>query len=201
MAFGSSGKNRTHTENGMYPFGRLIWQLLVASRQPSLSSWDEHVSYHYCMPWDIDMFGEMNNGRVLTFTDLGRFPLALRGGLIRVILKNKWQLAMAGATVRWQRRILPFRRYMMRSCAIGCDERFVYLHHTIWRNDVCHASVLYRACARKGRTRIPMDQFLTEMGGAEDLPALPKWAEDWRENEDARRWPPEATATQLHPQV
>lgn len=165
--------------------------MTLAWRQSKLGYLDAHVSYHYCMPWDIDMFGEMNNGRVLTFTDLGRFPLALRGGLIRVIWRNKWQLAMAGATVRWQRRILPFRRYKMTSAAIGFDDRFMYLHHTIWRNDVCHASVLYRACARKGSRRVPMDEFLTELGVRGDPPVLPEWVMAWRQGEDARHWPPE----------
>ncbi len=176
----------------MYPFIRLTWQMALAARQPKLGPWDAHTSYHYCMPWDVDMFGEMNNGRVLTFTDLGRFPLALRGGLIRVIVKNKWQLSMAGATVRWQRRILPFKRYEMRSAAIGCDDKFVYLHHTIWREGVCHASVLYRACARKGKDRIPIETFMSEMGTAQDMPRLPDFAETWRQGEDARSWPPEA---------
>lgn len=175
----------------MYAFIRLIWQMGIASRQPKLGPWEAHVSHHYCMPWDVDMFGEMNNGRVLTFTDLGRFPLALRGGLIRVIVKNRWQLAMAGATVRWQRRILPFRRYTMKSAAIGHDGRFVYLHHTIWRDDVCHASVLYRACARKGRDRVPMDIFLSELKVVGDAPKIPNWVDAWRQGEDARLWPPE----------
>ncbi|MEM7303044.1 MAG: acyl-CoA thioesterase [Pseudomonadota bacterium] len=175
----------------MYPFGRLIWQMIIAAQQPKLEAWEEHTSYHYCMPWDVDMFGEMNNGRVLTFTDLGRFPLALRGGLIGVILRKKWQLSMAGATVRWQRRILPFRRYTMKSSAIGCDEKFVYLHHTIWRNEMCHASILYRACARKGRERIPIEEFLAEIRITEEVPALPAWVENWRKCEDTRSWPPE----------
>lgn len=174
----------------MYPFGRLVWQMIIASRQSDLGNWDEHTSRHYCMPWDVDMFGEMNNGRVLTFTDLGRFPLALRGGLIKVIWRNKWQLAMAGATVRWQRRILPFRRYTMKSAAIGCDDRFIYLHHTIWRHGVCHASVLYRACARRGRERVPMAEFLAAMNVTEELPPLPQWVENWRRCEDDRSWPP-----------
>ena len=174
----------------MYPFGRLIWQMALASRQPKLNGWGQHTSFHYCMPWDVDMFGEMNNGRVLTFTDLGRFPLALRGGLIRVILRKKWQLTMAGATVRWQRRILPFRRYEMRSAAIGCDEKYFYLHHTIWRKGICHASVLYRSCARNGNKRVPMDEFLAELGTIEDMPPLPAWVENWRKAEDNRTWPP-----------
>lgn len=175
----------------MYPFIRLIWQMLIAARQPKLGPWDPHISYHYCMPWDVDMFGEMNNGRVLTFTDLGRFPLALRGGLIRAIVQNRWQLAMAGATVRWQRRILPFRRYTMKSSAIGCDDRFVYLHHTIWRGDTCHASVLYRACARKGPERISIEVFKQALGVEDDVPELPAWADVWRHAEEARTWPPE----------
>ena len=165
--------------------------MALAWRQPKLDNWDEHISNHYCMPWDIDMFGEMNNGRVLTFTDLGRFPLAVRCGLIGVIWKNKWQLAMAGATVRWQRRIVPFRRYTMKSAAIGCDDRFIYLHHTIWRNEVCHASVLYRACAIKGRERIPVKKLLEKLGAQDSVPALPQWVEIWRQGEDIRSWPPE----------
>ena len=97
----------------MYPFGRLIWQMLKAGRQSKIGLWEPHVSLHYCMPWDIDMFGEMNNGRVLTLTDLGRLSLGLRCGLVDVIRRKRWSLAMAGANVRWRQRILPMRRYKM----------------------------------------------------------------------------------------
>ncbi|RED13003.1 acyl-CoA thioesterase [Pontivivens insulae] len=175
----------------MYPFGRLIWQMFLARNQSKLGMGEAHISHHYCMPWDIDMFGEMNNGRVLTFTDLGRFPLALRGGLIGVIWRKKWALTMAGATVRWQRRILPFQRYTMRSRAVGHDGRFIYLHHTIWRKGVCHASVLYRSCARDGAKRVPIEEFFAALGEPVEQPPLPEWVEHWRQSEDARIWPPE----------
>ena len=82
----------------MYPFIRLAHGLVRAWRQGPMAPDGVHVSQHTCMPWDLDHFGEMNNGRVLTFFDLGRFELAQRGGLIRALVAHRWPLAVAGAT-------------------------------------------------------------------------------------------------------
>jgi hypothetical protein len=35
---------------------------------------------HACWPLDADIFWEMNNGRILTFYDLGRFALGSASG-------------------------------------------------------------------------------------------------------------------------
>ena len=64
-----------------------------------------HVSYHRCWPWDIDLWMELNNGRTLTFYDLGRIPLARRTGLVELLRKQRWGLTMAGASVRYRARI------------------------------------------------------------------------------------------------
>ena len=74
-----------------------------------------HVSHHYCLPWDIDLWRELNNGRTLTLYDLGRIPLAGRVGLIKVLRRERWGLTMAGASVRYRRRIRVFDRIEMRS--------------------------------------------------------------------------------------
>ena len=52
-------------------------------------------------PWDIDMFLEVNNGRVLTLYDLGRFDFSIRMGLAKALRQNKWGLVVAGSTVRY----------------------------------------------------------------------------------------------------
>ena len=86
----------------MFPFVRMIKDIVLARNLPPLADFSEiHESTHICWPWDIDFFGEMNNGRVLTIYDLGRFASAQRGGLIKALYVNKWGLAMAGAMVRW----------------------------------------------------------------------------------------------------
>ena len=94
----------------MYPFIRLFKEIVKARRMPALAPLDTHVSHHICWPWDIDMFVELNNGRSLTFYDLGRLPLAARIGLDKVLLRNGWGLTMAGASVMWRARVRPFAR-------------------------------------------------------------------------------------------
>ena len=64
----------------MYPISRLIGGAVRAYRAPKLNIDDTSESSFICRPWDIDMFFEMNNGRILTLYDLGRFDLAIRGG-------------------------------------------------------------------------------------------------------------------------
>ena len=47
----------------MYPFIRLIKDVLMARRLPALENFsDVHVSHHICWPWDVDMFAEIIMG-------------------------------------------------------------------------------------------------------------------------------------------
>ena len=58
----------------MYPFLRLGWHLWRARQAWALPWQGTHVSAHRIWPWDLDPFGELNNGRTLTMFDLGRCP-------------------------------------------------------------------------------------------------------------------------------
>lgn len=175
----------------MFPFGRLTLELLIANRQPKLPFDGVHVSYHRCWPWDIDMFGEMNNGRILTIFDLGRFPLALRVGLVAALRRRKWALTMAGASVRYRKRILPFRKYEMRSCCVGRDARFFYLHQSIWEGDACCASIVYRSAVIEKGKMVPTDIVATELDADGWNPALPDWVQAWIDADNTRPWPPQ----------
>ncbi|MFY9205810.1 MAG: acyl-CoA thioesterase, partial [Yoonia sp.] len=110
----------------MYPFVRLIKELIVHRTAPALDILDTHVSHHRCWPQDIDNYLEMNNGRILTVLDLGRTGLAMRTGLLRVLRAQKWGLTMAGVSVRYRKRITPFVKFKIVSRAIGWDDRFFY---------------------------------------------------------------------------
>ena len=108
----------------MYPFIRMAKELWISRNQPPLELGESHISHHICWPWDLDQFMEMNNGRVLSIYDLGRFGLAQKGGLIRALLKNRWKLAMAGCSVRYRRRIKMMERFETHSRVAGWDDRF-----------------------------------------------------------------------------
>ena len=84
----------------MYPFLRLVSVTLSERRKPAMALFDTHVLPLRCLPADLDGFFEMNNGRVLTLYDLGRFALSIRVGLWDVLRREGWGLVVAGSSVR-----------------------------------------------------------------------------------------------------
>ena len=107
----------------MYPFIRLLSASVRALTSKPLDVGDVCCTTFRCMPWDIDMFLEMNNGRVFTLYDLGRFDLSIRTGLAKVLKKQRWGLVVAGGTVRYRRRIKMFEKCTMRTEVGGFDAR------------------------------------------------------------------------------
>jgi len=165
--------------------------MMVARRQPKLEFGEIHVSHHICWPWDLDMFLELNNGRTLTLYDLGRFMLAQRGDLIATILRNKWSLAVAGANVRFRKRVTLLQKIEMRSRAVGWDTRFIYLEQSMWNTKgECTSHVLYRtAVVEKGKSVVPA-RVAEALGINGTSPPLPDWITAWAEADTRRPWPP-----------
>jgi len=175
----------------MYPVVRMLWQLFKHRNSPPLPLTGMHVSHHYCLPWDIDLWMELNNGRTLTLFDLGRIPLARRAGLVGVLQKNRWGLTMAGASVRYRRRIRAFEKIEMRSRTLCWDDRFIYLEQSMWKkNGECANHILYRAAVTGKDGIVPPIKVLAALGEKPDSPVMPGWAATWIAAEDRRPWPP-----------
>lgn len=175
----------------MYPFVRMIKELVISRGAPPLPVTGTHVSYHRCWPWDIDMWRELNNGRTLTLYDLGRIPLALRTGLAGAMARHRWAVTMAGASVRYRRRVRSFDRLEMRSRLLCWDARFLYLEQSMWRADgECASHVLFRAAVTDAGGLVSTDRVLAAMGLEMASPPMPDWVANWIAAEDTRPWPP-----------
>lgn len=176
----------------MYPALRMTYEMWLAGRQSKLDLTDTHISTHRCWPWDIDMFAELNNGRTLTLYDLGRIPLARRIGLIKVLAKNKWGLTMAGAHVRYRRRIKTFEKFEMRSKGVCWDARFIYLEQSIWKsNGECASHVMYRSAVTDSAGIVTPEKVLAALGAETvESPPMPDWIQAWVDAEGTRPWPP-----------
>lgn len=174
----------------MYPFVRMIKEVFVSRNAPPLDVNGTHVSHHICWPWDLDMWVELNNGRTLTLFDLGRIPLARRTGLIDVLRKNRWGLTMAGASVRYRRRIKAFDRIEMHSRLLGIDERFMYLEQSMWVKGQAACNIMYRSAVTDRNGIVPTAKVSDELGLDEAPMDLPEWVKAWIEAENLRPWPP-----------
>lgn len=175
----------------MYPVVRLILGALRAKRLPPIDLFDTHVSRHTCMPWDIDLWKELNNGRTLTLYDLGRIPLALRSGIWGTLAKNKWGLTVAGCMVRYRRRILMFETFEMRSRAIGWDDKFFYIEQSIWKKSgECANHAVYRTAMIGKSGMVPAPVVMQAHDASLVSPEFPDWLKSWIITEDKRPWPP-----------
>ncbi|MEM9971841.1 MAG: acyl-CoA thioesterase, partial [Pseudomonadota bacterium] len=174
----------------MYPYLRAAWMIYRARRLPPMGIYDTHVSYHRAWPWDTDMFGELNNGRILTLFELGRWQSTVRYGFLRYFLKNRMSFAVAGVSVRYRRRIPVFQRYRIQTRVLGYGERFIYIEQSMWQGDTpCHHMLLRAAIRDKDGTVLPRD-FMERAGLEAEPRELPAWVRAWADADGERPWPP-----------
>lgn len=174
----------------MYPFFRLGAELWKARSAPPIGLLDTHVSHHRCWPWDLDLWMELNNGRTLTLFDLGRVPMGRRTGLHAALAAQGWGAAVAGAVVRYRRRVRAFDAIEMRSRCIGWDGRFFYIEQGMWVAGECANHIVLRSAITSQAGIVPPERVLGAMGLAVQSPALPDWVQGWIAAEAARPWPP-----------
>lgn len=175
----------------MFPFVRMAKEFILHHKAGDLPVLGVHVSYHRCWPQDLDVFIEMNNGRILTILDLGRTILARRVGLLAALKANRWGLTMAGVSVRYRKRIRPFVKFKMVSRAVGWDDKFFYLDQSIWIDGECAAQALYRSAITDKNGIVKPRRLFDYIGYEGDRPVLPDWVENWIDADATRPWPPE----------
>ncbi|WP_062267705.1 acyl-CoA thioesterase [Endozoicomonas arenosclerae] len=174
----------------MYPFIRLLTTIRKASKAPGIPVDGISENSFRCMPWDLDLFMEMNNGRVLTLYDLGRFTLSIQSGLAKVLKEQNWGLVVAGSTTRYRKRVRMFDKVTMYTQVAAMDERWIYIIQSMWVKGEPASSVLLRtAITEKGRM-IATERVKKAMN-REDWHREPEgWVKAWIDSEDLRPWPP-----------
>jgi acyl-CoA thioesterase FadM len=175
----------------MYPLVRLLNTLRRTLNASKIAITDRSEMQFICRPWDIDMFQEMNNGRILTLYDLGRFDLAIRSGLVKALRQNHWGLVVAGSSVRYRKRIRMFDRVTIRSQVVGAEDRWFYIVQSMWvKGEACSSVLLRTGITEKGKT-ILVDRVAKATGNEHIEPdELPLWVREWIQAESHRPWPP-----------
>lgn len=175
----------------MYPLFRLI-RTIVRNRTASPLALDQtHFDTVRIRPWDIDMFMELNNGRLLTLMDLGRMGYFLRNGIPQKLKEKGWYGTVAGSAVRYRRRITMFQRLELRTRVLGWDDRFTYFDQSFWRGEDCCAQAIIRTAIANGQGIVPTDQVAEVLGYPKQSPPLPDWVQAWADAETQRPWPPQ----------
>ena len=174
----------------MYPIIRIFHQYLKY-RNKALPLDGVHVSTHYCLPVDLDIWMELNNGRTLTLYDIARIPLVQRVGFLKMLKQNQWSFTIAGSSVRYRKRVTVFNKLEARSNIVGRDKRFLYIAQSMWNKGEATSSALFRVAITSCEGIVPTDVWAKAMGVPEWNPTLPDWVQAWIDAEGQRVWPPE----------
>ena len=174
----------------MYPIIRLILLSINRLFSKKISPAEVFETTFRCRPWDLDMFLEMNNGRILTLYDLGRFDLVIRSGLGTVLRKNRWGLVVAGSTVQYRRRIRIFDKVTIRTQSVGLQGRWIYLAQSMWVKNQPTSSVLLRTGVTAKGQVISIDDVSKVLDIEPWIHETEGWVQSWIESEAKRLWPP-----------
>ncbi len=175
----------------MYPFLKLSTTLIKAIFRSKLNPEDSSALELRAGFTDIDMFMELNNARYFTYMELGRWDFSYRIGLIGLMKKHKWGVAIGGASVRYRRRIPFLSKFTLTTQLICHDGRwFYFLQEMHIKNKICF-SALIKACVTSKNGLMPAPEVIKELGRESWNPDIPEWISAWVNAEGQRPWPSE----------
>ena len=175
----------------MFPFYRFGVAFIKAKFKPRINYNESYTSTHWVLPWDIDFFGELNNGQTLAIMDCNRVAYGDRIGWNKVIVKRRWGMTMAGVSVRYRQRVFWFQKMSIHCICVGRDDKFFYIVQTMFHREKPTSQALYRLAVTNKNGLIPTDEMAKELDIVDWRPEMPEWIKHWIAAENTRIWPPE----------
>jgi acyl-CoA thioesterase FadM len=159
---------------------RLLRAWLAARRRPPLRADECSEIRVRAWPHDLDVWGHVNGGRYLTLSDLGRFDLMLRLGVVRAALAERWMLPMGAAALRFRRPWRLLECCVLRTRILGWDDKWGYMGTDFLRDGELVATVVSRATAvdRTGAP-VPIAAVLERVGWEGDPIPVPEHIRTW----------------------
>jgi acyl-CoA thioesterase FadM len=135
-------------------------------------------------PNDLDLNRHVNNGRYVTFADLGRIDWFLRTGVLQLALRQRALPIVGDAMAKFRRDLRLFQAFEIHSRLLGWDERWGFLEHRFVRSGRVIGVVAIRGLFRGPRGTLTPGEFLGLLGGPSQSPALPEWLLEWHHASD-----------------
>ncbi len=158
---------------------RLLWLLWHLRRTVRRGLFDDSRLAFRVLPNDCDINLHMNNGRYLSFMDLGRVHLTAQAGLMTQVRRKRWMPVLAAAEITFVRSLNPFERFELVTRVMTWDEKYVYLEQIFERDgELCaHAYVKGLFLSREGR--VPNAEVVRSIGYSGDAPPMAESLERW----------------------
>jgi acyl-CoA thioesterase FadM len=132
-------------------------------------------------PSDCDLNLHMNNGRYLTFMDLGRVHLISQIGALRFLITQRWAPVLSAAEINFVRPLAPFAGFELITRMLTWDEKYFYLEQRFESGERLNASATVRGLFLAGGKPLPTREVVRLLGMTESPPPMPDIVRHWNE--------------------
>jgi len=156
----------------------LLFRLIGLPRKGVLE--ESRVAFRV-LPNDCDVNGHMNNGRYLSFMDLGRVHLVAQMGLLRIIARRRWRAALGAAEIHFIRALAPLRKFDLVTRLVTWDDKYAYMEQRFEADGVLCAHAFVKGLFLDRNGRVASAAVVAELGYTEDPPPMPEALRIWAE--------------------
>lgn len=167
----------------MYPYFKFARAFFKSKRQAKIAPTEKIVLPMKVGLSDMDMFGELNNGRFLTLLDMARTDFIIRANFLTPIREEGWSVMVGASYVRYRRRLKVFTKYELHTELLGFDGRWYYFLQETIKNNTVHFSALMRVAVFSKDGLVPTDTVNKKLGVTDWPKELPNWVINWIEAE------------------
>ncbi len=132
-------------------------------------------------PHDCDLNFHLNNGRYLTFMDLGRIHLLGQIGLLAPLLRARWMPVLGAAEINFIRPLRPLRRFDLSTRLVTWDEKYFYIEQRFEADGRLCAIALVKGLFMSGRYRVDSEAVLKMLNLDMAAPEMPEVVRHWND--------------------
>lgn len=157
---------------------RLLLMLPFISRRDAFA--ESRMSFRV-LPTDCDLNFHMNNGRYLTFMDLGRVHLVAQSGLLPHLVRHGWKPVLSAAEINFIRALRPLQKFELVTRLLTWDEKYVYMEQRFEAEGGLYAVATVRGLfLRRGRA-VNFTNVVRTLGVEATPPPMPAVVRHWKE--------------------
>jgi acyl-CoA thioesterase FadM len=132
-------------------------------------------------PNDCDINLHLNNGRYLTFMDLGRVHLIAQIGLLGELWQRRWTPVLSAAEINFIRPIQPLQKFELVTRLLTWDEKYFYIEQRFVAGGRLCAVALVKGLFLHRRERVEMRAVLAALRIDSAPPVMPEVVRHWND--------------------
>ena len=117
------------------------------------------------LPTDLDLNFHLNNGRFLSFMDIGRTRLSVRTGLFGKAKRLGWGYGVVGGlNITYLRSLVPFQRFSLKTRLAGHYDNWLFIEQRIEYGSYLVSAALVKVAFLSNRKRVEAKDIMEALG-------------------------------------